>query len=772
MAKPLRPKRGTTAKNDAFVGLASEITVDTEKHSIRVHDGVTAGGHEILPKGKNDLLYEKVGRDHSADIITASSSTTGRSLANRFAEIVNVKDFGAVGDGIADDAIAIQNAFNVAGGKCVFFPTGLYRISKGITASNISEIRGYGATLQLGSSAHIRCALLVETTVDLVVSGLSLDVARKANEGLVIRNQIDSSVKPNVTVRDVNVSNVYRKIDFNGGVGIEVQGSLNRVVLNGCSITDVHMATGAGVEQSQGISGIVVSRYGSNNEEFAPYFTVVENCAISNIWSEDPSYYMDQDGIKIFLPLLYPDARSATHAVISNCSIANVRSRSVKLQANRVNVSGVFVTKDSTANAGHSGVNPLSIGEIESQGGAGLFSNIDLRYTDYTMPHGLRVNNVDEKFSSGSSISNVRLLINGENTLTSIFQVYSSGEFEGTHRELNISNVTTHCNTLPNYLLWHQRVDDNYETSYVLNISNCIVGVQNNVIRITSCKDKVDIHLTDVTITNKTVYLLSGDVANANVFSVSDCQNMNVSRSISNGALLRSLRNGSREILKVPDDGNNGQVAIARGSNFVGFKGDFKSDETKNEAQLLIDQSYFRFAKTYIAGGTNKQYSLGTASLLFDNIYAATGTINTSDERSKVSVCNPEDALMRAWGKVNFKVFQFKDAYEAKGESARLHIGVIAQQVIDAFSSEGLDATRYGLLCYDKWDDQFEDVEVVDQEEVLDNNGEVITPFKSHIEQKLAIEAGDSYGIRYEEALALECAYQRWRLDKLEQKLA
>ena len=47
MAKPLRPKRGTTAKNDAFVGLASEITIDTEKHSIRVHDGVTAGGHAL-----------------------------------------------------------------------------------------------------------------------------------------------------------------------------------------------------------------------------------------------------------------------------------------------------------------------------------------------------------------------------------------------------------------------------------------------------------------------------------------------------------------------------------------------------------------------------------------------------------------------------------------------------------------------------------------------------------------------------------------------------
>ena len=55
MAKPLRPKRGTTAKNDAFVGLASEITIDTDKHSIRVHDGVTAGGHEILPANMIDV---------------------------------------------------------------------------------------------------------------------------------------------------------------------------------------------------------------------------------------------------------------------------------------------------------------------------------------------------------------------------------------------------------------------------------------------------------------------------------------------------------------------------------------------------------------------------------------------------------------------------------------------------------------------------------------------------------------------------------------------
>lgn len=162
--------------------------------------------------------------------------------------------------------------------------------------------------------------------------------------------------------------------------------------------------------------------------------------------------------------------------------------------------------------------------------------------------------------------------------------------------------------------------------------------------------------------------------------------------------------------------------------------------------------------------------SLGDASNLWTELYVATATINTSDAREKTSVQDPEEALMRAWGKVNFKVFQLKDAVEKKGVDARLHVGVIAQQVIEAFASEGLDATRYGLLCYDKWEDEYEDVEVVDTPEIVDEEGNV-TPAKTHIEHRLITPAGDRYGIRYEEALALEAAYQRWRIDKLEAAL-
>ena len=54
-------------------------------------------------------------------LVKATGSTTARSLANRFADVVNVKDFGAVGDGVADDTAAIQAALN-SGAKLVYIP--------------------------------------------------------------------------------------------------------------------------------------------------------------------------------------------------------------------------------------------------------------------------------------------------------------------------------------------------------------------------------------------------------------------------------------------------------------------------------------------------------------------------------------------------------------------------------------------------------------------------------------------------------------------------
>ena len=55
----------------------------------------------------------------------------GRTLAQRFGDVISVKDFGAKGDGVTDDTEAIQKA--VATGQNIFFPPGGYLIDTATT---------------------------------------------------------------------------------------------------------------------------------------------------------------------------------------------------------------------------------------------------------------------------------------------------------------------------------------------------------------------------------------------------------------------------------------------------------------------------------------------------------------------------------------------------------------------------------------------------------------------------------------------------------------
>jgi len=92
----------------------------------------------------------------SADLVTytpAGSGAVARSAASKFGEVVSVKDFGAVGDGVADDTAAIQTAINSipttlggslpllpnvtgVGGTTLYFPKGVYKISSALVVGS------------------------------------------------------------------------------------------------------------------------------------------------------------------------------------------------------------------------------------------------------------------------------------------------------------------------------------------------------------------------------------------------------------------------------------------------------------------------------------------------------------------------------------------------------------------------------------------------------------------------------------------------------------
>ena len=89
-------------------------------------------------------------------------------------------------------------------------------------------------------------------------------------------------------------------------------------------------------------------------------------------------------------------------------------------------------------------------------------------------------------------------------------------------------------------------------------------------------------------------------------------------------------------------------------------------------------------------------------------MFAGTATINTSDENEKQDIRDATDAEKKVAVAIKslFKMFRFKDAVAAKGDDARLHYGVIAQNVETAFKNEGLDPEKYALFCKDTWTDE------------------------------------------------------------------
>jgi hypothetical protein len=97
--------------------------------------------------------------------------------------------------------------------------------------------------------------------------------------------------------------------------------------------------------------------------------------------------------------------------------------------------------------------------------------------------------------------------------------------------------------------------------------------------------------------------------------------------------------------------------------------------------------------------------SLGLASFRWSVVYAATALINTSDANLKQDIASLDDVEKRVAVRMKslIKKYRFKNSVAEKGEAARIHIGVIAQEVQAAFVAEGLDPARYALFCSDTW---------------------------------------------------------------------
>ena len=137
--------------------------------------------------------------------VQAGASAVTRTVENKIRDIVSVKDFGAIGDGVTNDTAAIQAAIN-SGASRVIVPKGKYKCSGTIEIKNVK-----GFILEGDSAAIVAIGTTYEGNSTFI-----FDSAPNGTNGLLVETFVG--------VRVANISISQNRSGTGGGYGIYLKG--------------------------------------------------------------------------------------------------------------------------------------------------------------------------------------------------------------------------------------------------------------------------------------------------------------------------------------------------------------------------------------------------------------------------------------------------------------------------------------------------------------------------------------------------------------------
>lgn len=144
MTNILQLRRGTTAQSDAFTGSIAEVTVDTDRNSLRVHDSVTQGGTEL------------------------ASLKTAIPLLPSAASVAGIDTFPVIQSGVARKATKTQildgiaNANISAGAAIALNKLATGALPTGITVASANLVDGTIVDADINASAEIAVSKLAD----------------------------------------------------------------------------------------------------------------------------------------------------------------------------------------------------------------------------------------------------------------------------------------------------------------------------------------------------------------------------------------------------------------------------------------------------------------------------------------------------------------------------------------------------------------------------------------------------------------------------------
>ena len=229
-----------------------ETTVENATPKENVETPKKADAGEKVEKVNNDANNEKLNVPANALRSVSERSANGVEADQPTTDTLNVKDFGAVGDGVTDDHDAMQAAIDAAsqglGGGKLYFPQGTYLVKKMVQLKSNIDIRLHDdATIVNGINFQGRPSIVFmtgpfinggdkifwEPTENISFTGGTIDMNGALNEeGTKPKNLpfINSSGgfaignSSNVTIRNVTFKDSYQ------GHAIQIAGSKNVMV--------------------------------------------------------------------------------------------------------------------------------------------------------------------------------------------------------------------------------------------------------------------------------------------------------------------------------------------------------------------------------------------------------------------------------------------------------------------------------------------------------------------------------------------------------------
>jgi len=166
----------------------------------------------------------------------------------------------------------------------------------------------------------------------------------------------------------------------------------------------------------------------------------------------------------------------------------------------------------------------------------------------------------------------------------------------------------------------------------------------------------------------------------------------------------------ANDVLHLNRTGTDGTIATFRKDNTtVGSIGVFSGEAYFSGTTSGIKAYSVGFVPTTGDGtSSDNTKDWGAVSARWDDIYATNGTIQTSDRNEKQDIEELSEAEQRVAVacKSLLRKFRWKDSVAEKGDEARTHFGIIAQDLQAAFEAEGLDAGDYAMFIHSTWTDE------------------------------------------------------------------